>query len=133
MSNTRSLIAMLVDKASGLAQGAIELERHPTIRQRRAFATRLGNTAASFLAQVYAADAASRGADLRSNRDAAIGFAGARKSLGELQHLLRLIDEAACEDGPTAAALLTLANEVLALLLAASIELRRGSFSRAAN
>lgn len=130
MSNARALIGVLVDNATRLAQGAIELERHPTIRDRRAFATRLGNTAATFLAQVYAADAASREVDLKSKRDAAFGFAGARESLGELQHLLRLIDEGGCEG---ARVLLESASEVLALLLAASVELRRGSFSSAAN
>jgi hypothetical protein len=120
-----NLVDGLVRQSVLLADGAMDLDHHPKLVNRAAYRERLMDCAATLLAQVYSADAAAHTVGLRGRVEAEEGFAAARRTLGQLQHALSLLNGPNAEQPIDTEHLKTLCSEVLALLLAVAVALRQ--------
>ena len=125
LKDLNSLINLSFALTNAVAAGVIDLESEPAIRRLPAFGQRVGNNAMSLLAQVSAASESARSWDYRLREEASISFRSARGTLGQLRADLRTFNVPAFTFHDRVSELLRLSEELLPILMAVSVELRR--------
>ena len=125
MRQTTALIDELVRQSTTLADRSTALEDHPALVSYPAFRQHLGNVATEYVAEIFAAEYSVRQAAFAYRTESSMHLGKARQILGEVNHLLAIIDRP--EVASDIARLQKLLGEVRALLLALTMALRGDS------
>ncbi len=123
MNNIAALIQLTLASSHALSEGTLRLEQRPGIASRRFFRDQMGNTAASVLTQVAAAQELSRSGYF-SRLEALALLQGARKSAGELKMLLKTASGRRYADERELGTVCEKCDETMAMLMASTVTLR---------
>jgi hypothetical protein len=94
----------------------IGLEDEPAFRRVLAFGLRVGNTAATFLANIGSATDSARSPRYRVRAEAGASFRAARNTLGQLRNDLRMFDSPTFPRQGAVREMLDLCDELLPVL-----------------